>query len=303
MKNHIIFLSLLFIAFAANAQQDVQFSQCMFNPLAVNPAAAGISKKMCLRTQYRNQWVGFEGAPKTILVNGDIWVPSVGGFGLTMQSDKLGFEKNFSAKLAYSFHIDLNDIGVLGLGVDAGIIQKSIAGNWIAPTSVTGDNAIPAPSISSSNWDAGAGIYFQTHKLYVGLSSTHIPESNIKQGTVNFRNQMHHYVTAGYFHDINPRLSLNPCLFVKSDASSTQMDASLIALLNNRFWLGASYRLTDALVALAGMQMGQLKVGYSFDLTTSDIRNYSSNTHELFISYCIKRPEYRSSHSNVHWLW
>ena len=303
MKNLLtIFFLLLFCTTAILAQQDAQFSQNMFNHLAINPAAAGITKKMCVKTLCRTQWVGFEGAPKTGLISADGWFAKVGGLGLTVVSDRIGFEKNFEAKLAWSAQFDVG-VGILAGGLEGGIIQKSLTGNWLAPTSTTGDVAIPAPSLSSSTYDAGAGVYFRNDQIYAGLSTSHIPESIIKQGTVKFRNEMHHYITAGYYHAINPRLVLNPSVFVKSDASSTQLDANVIALFNNTFWLGASYRLTDAVVALGGIRFGDWKFGYSFDLTTSDIRKYSSNTHEFLISYCIKRPEYRSSHSNVLWLW
>lgn len=303
MKTLILFLPAALCGLMGLAQQDVQFSQNMFNHLGVNPAAAGLTKGTCVKMLCRSQWVGFDGAPRTGLISADTWLPSIkSGIGLNVLTDKIGFEKNFAARLAYSKHFDL-PVGILAAGLEAGVVQKSISGNWLAPTNAANDNAIPSPSISASAYDIGAGVYFRSERLYAGLSTSHIPESSVRQGSVSFTNRMHHYVTAGFDQDITPRVVLSPSVFVKSDASSTQVDANVITVIDNMVWLGASYRLTDAVVALGGIRLGDWKFGYSFDLTTSDLRKYSSNTHEFFISYCFKRPEHQSSHSNSRWMW
>jgi len=73
-------------------------------------------------------------------------------------------------------------------------------------------------------------------------------------------------------------------------------------------WGGVSYRLTDAIVAMVGYQKdgiggpnGSLKIGYSYDITTSTIKNHSSGSHELMLGYCFKLPEKKkvTIHENV----
>ncbi len=304
MKKTLVTISLSFAGFAAFAQQDAQFTQNMFNKLAINPGYAGTNRAICATAFYRNQWTGFEGAPQTILFSGDAYIPAIhGGLGLTAFSDQLGFDKTFSAKLAYSFNQPIGP-GVLGIGVEGGMMQKALAGAWLAPTDYTKDNAIPG-DISKTTYDVGFGIHYSTQQLYVGVSATHIPESQLTGTKFQFTNVRHYYVTAGYAFQLgNPDWEIEPSVFVKSDAASTQFDGNIRVIYQKMFWGGVTYRLTDAIAPIIGFQKSGFKVGYSYDVTTSDIKNYSSGSHEIMIGYCFKviPPVKKQSHQNVRFL-
>ncbi|MBL7892120.1 MAG: PorP/SprF family type IX secretion system membrane protein, partial [Bacteroidia bacterium] len=130
MKKTLTTLALAVIAGASFAQQDAQFSQNMFNKLSINPGFAGTNKAICATALYRQQWVSFPGAPKTGLISIDAFVnPVHGGLGLTVCSDQLGFDKTLIAKAAYSYHMVVGP-GTLGIGLEAGMIQKQLSGTW-----------------------------------------------------------------------------------------------------------------------------------------------------------------------------
>ena len=115
------------MAINARAQQDPQFSQHMFTKLAFNPGFAGANGAYCGTLLYRNQWTGFGGEPKTMLFTADAAFDEIyGGAGLTVISEQIGFDKNLSVRAAYAYRMDLG-AGKLGLGVDFGLMQKSIA--------------------------------------------------------------------------------------------------------------------------------------------------------------------------------
>lgn len=276
----------LLLSFAAFAQQEAQFSQNMFTKLTVNPAAAGVNHSYCGTLLYRSQWVGFTGAPKTASLNLEAYLDDWrSGVGLTVISDRLGFDKTFLIRGAYSFHFELNDNRILAFGAKAGFMQKSLDGGWVPPQT-TNDDAIPHPSVSALAFDAGVGAYYKGRDVYFGLSATQLPQRTFSSGTVDFKNVRHYYLTAGWNRQINSRLMLTPSLFVKSDAVSTQLDVNVMAELDNRVWGGASYRLTDAVVLMAGVKAGGWKLGYAYDVTTSRVKHHSSNTHEFMIGYC-----------------
>jgi type IX secretion system PorP/SprF family membrane protein len=110
---------------------------------------------------------------------------------------------------------------------------------------------------------------------------------------------------AGYGLDLTSALTLKPMVQIKSDAVSTQFDFNANLLINNRFWVGGSYRIQDAIVLLAGIELiPNLKLGYSYDLTTSDIKTYSSGSHEIMLGYCYKPTKIikRQFHRNVRFL-
>lgn len=289
------FLSLTFfvcISSLAFSQQDPQFSQNMFNMLQPNPATAGANDAICASLIYRNQWVEFEGSPKTGVLSVDAPISFLhGGAGITLMTDKLGFEKSFQAKLAYALRFDIG-AGKFAIGADVGLLQKSIDGtfNPIDPN----DDLIPLNSVSGSKLDLGAGAFYNSEHLYVGVSATHLLEGNIDYGNLKTEVVRHLYGTIGASLDLTPSVALKPSVFVKSISAKTTADLNVNIHFNNKFWLGGSYRLEDAIVVMVGFNIIQnLRLGYSYDITTSPIKNYSNGTHEITLGYChkIKKKE------------
>lgn len=322
MRKKLLFFACSFIGLVSFAQQDAQFSMNMFNRLSVNPGYAGTSffgyksQGICATLLYRNQWSGFSGAPKIGLLSidyGRIWH---GGLGLTVSQDQLGFDKTLQTKLAYSFHIPVGPTGVIGVGVDAGMIQKSFKGEFKAPDGTTSTNPGTDPNIpwsgsSAITYDLGFGLYYSTKKLYIGISSLHIPEQDLKQtggsgvGAFDFDYKVsrHYYVMAGYTFNQGP-LALTPSILTKSDATSTQLDVNLMAKYNNLIFAGVSYRLTDAVVGIVGLEYKSFRVGYAYDYTLSAVKKHNDGTHEIMLGYCYKFPirEFKQSHVNVRFL-
>ncbi len=288
----------------AEAQQDPQFSQNMFNRVGTNPGAAGSNNSMCFTLLGRQQWTGFTGAPKTVLASADMPVLQGsalhGGAGITIVADKQGFESNISGKIAYAYHLPIEK-GKLGIGLELGAINYGLNGTWLAPDGTTGgtDPSIPVGKLTKTVLDAGLGLYYTSEKLYAGISAAHLPASKIKSAvagsTVTYDIARHYYITAGYNWALTPAITLRPNIFVKTDAASTQIDGNVNALFNNMFWVGASYRTTDAVVAMLGVQLKGLKIGYSYDYTTSNLKKgkggASSGSHEIYLGYCLKQPD------------
>jgi type IX secretion system PorP/SprF family membrane protein len=302
MRKIILSVSSLFIGLSAFSQQDFQFTQYMYDRLSFNPGFAGIDGKICATAMFRQQWAGFDGRPQTFLFNVHGPVRQLrGGLGLTFFNDQLGQFKDNYARLSYSFHLGLPTGGTLGIGISGGIISKQLAYNWLPPdgiATITTDNAIPDQAVGQTTYDLSLGLYYAGPNYYVGLSSTHLTESDLS--TLGYLNKRHYYVVAGYnwlVPDGSGDWMVKPTLLVKSDASSTQVDITLRGMWRNMVWAGFGYRLQDALPILLGFQKtagpGMIKIGYSYDITLSDIKDYSSGSHEFMVNYCfnIDKPK------------
>jgi type IX secretion system PorP/SprF family membrane protein len=295
MKKIITSVVLMISAVAGFAQQDPQFSQNMWNRLTVNPGYAGSNGTLCGTLLGRQQWGGFYSAgiqgstPKTALITVDAPVAALhGGLGGTVISDQIGFDKTLFVKLDYAYRMPLGP-GTLGLGVEAGIINKSISGSWITPSGepAANDNSIPQ-NASDLAPDFAFGAYYHTQEMYVGLSTDHLTAADLKKN--NFQLARHYYIMAGYNKMVGADFELRPSIFVKTDASSTQLDVNMNVFYRNMVWGGLSYRVADAIVPMVGFQQtlkngSSFRVGYSFDLTTSAIK---TNTHEIMLGYCHK---------------
>ena len=294
MKKILLLSSFIFVSSISFAQQDPQFSQNMYNLLQPNPATAGANDAICASLLYRNQWVDFDRAPKTFLLSVDAPFEILhGGLGVTVMADELGYEKSINAKLAYALRFDVG-AGKIAIGADAGLLQKSQKGGLATSGGVfipiePNDPLIPKSDVSGSKLDLGAGAFYNSEHLYVGFSATHLLEGNVNYGDFKTEVVRHLYGTIGASLDLTPSVALKPSVFVKSISAKTIADINVNVHFNNRFWLGGSYRLKDAIVIMAGVTLVQnLRIGYSYDVTTSPIKNYSNGTHEITLGYCYK---------------
>lgn len=280
---------------ASFAQQDPQFTQYMFDRLSVDPAVAGTSGDICATVLLRQQWSGFTGAPKTGLVNVHGPINSINsGLGLSVYFDKLGQENTTSARVHYAYHFHVGSQSILSLGIYAGLTGRTLGKDWVAVDPVANDDAIPANGKSASGFDLGAGIYYKSPKMWIGLSSTQLPETDLSD--VSIVNVRHYYAQAGYDWAIggNKDYTLEPSILMKSDGTSTQIDLNALLLIHEQLWIGAGYRTEDAITPMIGYQYrfpsgnSMLRLGYSYDVTTSELKNYSSGSHEIMLNYCFK---------------
>lgn len=300
MKKLVSFLFSIFVVkLAAFGQQDPQFTNNMYYKLGVNPGFAGSDNAISGMILNRYQWVGFEGAPKTLVFSADAAVNvfnSPGGIGLNIISDELGFEKNVLVNAIYSYKKSVG-LGNLGVGISLGFLNKSINGEWEIPeddqgiyTQPSSDPAIPTGEVSQMAFDVGLGFYLNSTNYYVGLSVTHLNQAAIKfSDLASTYMSRHYYLMGGYNIKLpDPLFELRPSFLFKTDIAMWQMDLNTNVVYDDRFWGGLTYRFNDALALLLGMELiNGLKVGYSFDLVTSAIGRYGYGSHEIFISYSI----------------
>jgi type IX secretion system PorP/SprF family membrane protein len=288
MKKLLAVLGGAFITSFACAQQDPQFSQNMFNRLWVNPATAGSNDAICANLLYRSQWAGFEGSPQSGVLSIDApFAKNKFGVGLSINTDEIGFEQNLTAKLALAYRMDLGG-GKLSFGVDGGIVQNTINGSkFTAPDGVQGDPAIPQNSVSGGAFDLSAGVHYQSETFFAGVSSTHMLESAIDLDSYSKVFRRHYYGMVGYTFEVSPTVSLKPMVFVKNVTNNTTVDVNVNAHFNSKYWAGLSWRNQDAIVLMAGVTlMENLRIGYAYDYTTSELKNYSNGSHEVMLGYC-----------------
>jgi type IX secretion system PorP/SprF family membrane protein len=292
MKKLLTLVSACVIASQSFGQQDPQFSQNMFNKLYVNPAFAGSSEAICAYGIYRAQWVNFDGAPKTFVAGIDApFFDNKVGVGLSVSNDNVNFENILTVKLAGAYHFDLGS-AKLGAGIDVDFLQQSYDGDYVLPQpQFNNDPAIP-DNTSDGGFDLGAGLYLSSEKFYLGASATHLLQPELTFGDANKEFRTHLYGMIGYSFDITPSVALKPSVHVKNVTDNTTFDINLNAHINERFWIGGSYRNEDAIVAMLGMNITEkLRLGYSYDFTTSDIKTYSDGTHEIMLGYCFMKKK------------
>ncbi len=281
------------------AQQDPLYSHYMFNTMIYNPAYAGTNREYINATfLLHNQWLGFEGPKKekgpttqTFTIHAPLKSEYLGGVGLGIINDAQGWEQTISANLSFSGRYNLS-FGSLHYGLNGGIIQRTINGDWIPPEPGKNDPILPNGSQTAMTPDVGLGVYLYTPWYYIGFSSQHIIGGEFKwagySGNTLVRQS---YLTAGLSipFPTNMDLKLMPSTLIKFDQAKIQYDINCNVMYKERFWGGLLYRNGVMITGLLGMYLTpQLKFGYSYDFTTNQLRSYNTGTHEVMISYDFK---------------
>ncbi len=305
MKKILLLLIVSILWMGAYSQQERQVSQYMFDLISVNPGSAGSTDMISTHALLRQQWVGIEGAPQDFIVN--LSAPfklfkAHHGVGLSISDDKLGFNDDINLSLSYAFQFQLGN-GKLGLGLSGSFINRKLNPTWSIPNSPAhqqpeGDGAIPMDKQSKNVFDLGAGLFYRTDDLYVGLSSTHLLEGEFvyqkstSPGSSESTDKLvrHYYLTAGYTMQMsNPAFELLPSLMLQSDLSATKIDLNATVMYNKKFWAGVSYRVGAAVVGMIGIDiLNGVKIGYSYDFDTSALDNASKGSHEIMVGYDFK---------------
>lgn len=286
----ILTLATLLVVLTAQAQQDPQFTQFFYNRLWVNPGYAGSSDAICANLLGRSQWLGFEGHPTTVVFSADMPIQSINsGVGLNFMQDRIGVINTTAVKATYAYRLPLGP-GKLGLGVDIGFMNRRV-GTGLIPLQQNDPtlsfNNVPA---SSGVVDFSFGAYYNTDKIWFGLSATHLQGNRFDfSGVTTLQNARHLWIMGGYNWAVNQDFEIRPSIMVKTDLAAAQFDLNVTAVYQNKFWGGISYRAVDAVAVNLGLNIWKdLRLGLAYDITTSQIGNFSSGSPEVFLGYCYK---------------
>lgn len=317
LKKYMAMACFVFCMADAAAQQTVQFSQYVFNGLAVNPAYAGYKEDWTANFSSRLQWVGFPGAPETGVtsVDGTTGNNANVGLGALVTFDKLGPEtiSSIYANYAYRLRLDAEDTKRLCFGLGFGVAQYTVDGSEFIATDA-GDDDVPASTVSKFTPDFRFGVYYYSPGWYVGASVFNLLAqaiNNADGGTPIIQPDRTLYLTGGAMLPLSEDIGLKPSLMIKEDFKGpTNLDLTAFVTFAHRVWLGASYSTgvplwsktnlqsdlenTDAVTAIVEFYINEnFRIGYSYDFTTSQLANYQSGSHELSVSLTFGRRKER----------
>ena len=316
MNRHLLALTAILWTTIAVAQQDPQFTQFYQDRMSFNPAFAGAERLQYVNAFYRDQWSGLDRDPNTALFQYSGkpgFIP--GGIGLSFFQDELGQEQNTVVKLAYAYQMDPDaNGGILSLGIAGNYLGKTLGNEWIYIDE--GDAVIPQNEKSGTTIDADLGVLYRVPgSYYAGISTTRLAATDLKD--LNVSSVRHLYLQAGYEQALGDgSLRLRSHLLAKTDLNATTVDLHANVLWNELLYGGLSFRPGDAIAPVIGFEYGTTKneklsrseqifrFGYSYDATVSELANYSSGSHEVFVSYMFnfERIPMQSRHSNPRFL-
>lgn len=295
MKSIRILVLAIIIACAgkqAMAQQEAMYTQYMFNTLAINPAYAGSRNVTSATALYRNQWVGIAGAPRTATLSIDAPIESKKvGLGLQVYSDRLGITNTNGAIASYAYRIRM-DKGTLALGLQGGVSQYRANFSSVNLGSDANYDMAFSQNVNKMLLDFGVGVYYNTDKFYLGLSSPQLLNNkltNLKvEGDNSFSGQaMHLFLATGYVFQLNDDLHLKPSVLIKYvKGAPIEGDLNATLWVSDVIGFGAQYRTEADISGLVEFQVSpQIRLGYAYDHSTTKLVQYNSGSHEIMLRY------------------
>lgn len=288
MRTKILLFALILTTYSGFAQQDAQYTQYMYNTININPAYAGSRGTMSVFGLHRTQWVGLDGAPTTnaFSLNAPINNSNL-GIGLTFVNDRIGPTSDNTISADVSYTVPMNERYKLSFGVKASGNMFNLDTDKLNPAQPVDPNLQNFNNEFSPN--LGAGVYLHSDKLYLGLSVPNfMQDTKYNDNDVSvFQERMNFYFIGGYVFDIGSSVKFKPAVLTKMvTGSPLQVDASANFLFFDKLMLGGAYRWDAAFSALAGFQVSDgLFVGYSYDRETTNLSNYNSGSHEIFLRF------------------
>jgi type IX secretion system PorP/SprF family membrane protein len=287
-----------------HAQQDPHYTQYMYNMSVMNPAYAGSKENLSMGLLYRKQWVEIEDAPTTGTFFGHSAVGKNVGLGLSVISDKIGPVEENNVYGDFSYTINLGGDHKLAFGVKLGLTFHNVGLfsdiNYTLPQQ--NDPAF-SRDITNTYFNFGSGFFYYTNKYYLGLSvpnmlkSTHFDVQRSAEELQFGTETSHYFLTGGYVFDINQSVKFKPFFMLKSAFSApTSLDVSTNFLFNEKFEVGATYRLEDSFGAMVNYAINpSLRIGYAYDHIVSDLNVTTPSSHEIILLYDLNFPKKVSS--------
>ena len=309
-----ILISFIFIGISLTTLtgygQDPEFSQFYANPLYLNPAYAG--SNVCPRVilNYRNQWPAISKAYVNYNASYDQYIDKLhGGVGLLVNADNAGggVLKTNTISLMYAYRLQAGKNLYLGMAVQASYQQRSLGWDllqfgdqiddqlgFINPT-----NEQPPDKTSLGYADFGAGIVMDYKgKLYGGVAVHHLTEPEISFYATN-ETKLPMKITAdlgynisfdggGGFTDESSDFYMVVAGIYQQQGKWRQVNAGVYVVripLVLGTWFRHNFERPDALIFLVGLTFNNIKIGYSYDYSLSNLQGQSGGAHEVSLAY------------------
>lgn len=235
---------------------------------------------------YRYQWVGMEGAPKSLWFNTNMALGKQGIIlGINAKQMKIGVERGTEVSANFTKSLRISEEEYVGLGFNLGYTQQQGDYSSLDPTD---------PKFGNQNY--GTLMYglsaalIRPDRYYVGVAMPRaIFGSNDGNYVRNFGRDNTFYVSGAMLIDVDESIYIRPSFLTSyREVTGLQIDGSAMIFFTPKFGLGAGYRQRGDFMGQVEFNLGKLRFGYSYNqnLKNKELNRYISNsTHELGLSF------------------
>ncbi|NMM48435.1 PorP/SprF family type IX secretion system membrane protein [Marinigracilibium pacificum] len=299
MKKLLLILVLLSAYLQTNAQQRTVLTQYMYDMFVFNPAYAGSDNIGSVTLHHRDQWVNFDGAPTTQMLNAHTGLAKdLVGVGLKIEYDEIGVHSDLAVYAAYAYKLRLPN-GTLSMGLQAGF------NNLVSNYGKTSPLDPMDPLINNRNVsfrpNAGVGFLYKIKDFYLGFSVPYMLRNKIldvEDSPNESKEQRYYFLNGGKNFHLAGNVIFKPSFLVRlqeNQAATLNLSGSFV--FYDRVALGANWRSGDSVSGLFQLTIvDNLHIGYSYDFVTSNLSVDSGGSHEFLVNFKFRL---RDVHKNI----
>lgn len=286
MKKSILIFSLSILFYSSYAQ----FGDSSFGlqyPILVNPATAGMSPETELFVGYRDQWSGFEGAPRRMHagIQGRLNVRS--GVGAVLHSRSWGIFDDIGASFYYAHQLNLGEDQLLRLGLSSHFLQRSVNDSRLDVDNLEADMLLIQNYSNDMHVQFGFGMLYRLKDLTIGLTFPGLYDGT-SQGMLSNQNLLVMYD----FHALSERVILRPALqWNRNNLLQNQQILTLQALWKKTIWVQAGYNSIGGPMFSTGLQYDKLGINYGYDMNQGDLGGLATGSHEIMLTYQLSKKK------------
>ncbi|OKL38399.1 PorP/SprF family type IX secretion system membrane protein [Pontibacter flavimaris] len=314
MTRFILWVCLVMIVGGAQAQNRKQLANFSQYKHYYNPSLTG-HEGAVLRSAYRNQWTGFEDAPKTILASAELDLQKLGrsnrtffssqsasreserelsaqhGLGLTLFHDQFGPAKETQAALSYGAGVRLSEELSLRWGTAVTYTFHRLDGNSLTVDQENDPrfSHVLGGENRSGRADINLGLSLTGDNFYLGYAMMEVTEGKLASSGGDYLNDFYarrHVGQIGYRQSITDVLGLTiNGIYQHDNVNKSTLEGQLKAVYDNLFWVSGGYRNDLAYTLGAGLRLNQLAIGYTYETPTQEARAIDKATNEVTLSY------------------
>lgn len=315
MKKFILLAILVVVVWSVKAQSRKHLASFSQFGQYFNPAMTGLEGSQ-LKALYRDQWTGFQDAPRTLFISGEFDLASrkqtasqadeattlgaKNAFGLSLLHDSFGPYRENQLFLSYSSQVRLSQ--KLSLRAGSAVTYNNIYLDYMDLTlDQTNDPELQDLMNSNNNKinkvDVNVGLTLTAENYYMGYALQDAAEGKLtaKGDYLNRAFPRQHIIQAGYRKALSEQFGLVVNGLYRYDSKLKEnLEGQVKGVFNNAFWVGAGYRKDLAYTITAGVRLNQVKLGYNYESVTGDARQMrNGNSNELVLTYNFELVNYK----------
>lgn len=301
MKKFIILLISLAFSISGQSQSRKYISQ--FNNVQgyYNPALTGFEGSM-LRGLVRNQWAGWEGAPRNNFASAELDFSQLSGeensevlgknaLGAYVLSDEYGPFRETEFIASYSSRIRVSKNANLRLGLGVNFKGYRLDGNNLN-TEQSNDPILGqylGQFTTMNTIDFNVGMALTHNNYYIAYSLNQLSNGNISSGDIFLETiPSVSVISAGYRKKVSENISIASSILFRSQSDLPEnFEINFKAVLMDRLWIGGGHRADFANNIQVGVLFNKLRMGYVYEIPNTRSFYLPQPTHELMISFQI----------------